>query len=562
MTLKAKLLGAFSVVVVIIFVIGGLALSSLSSMNQNGETMYEDRVMALSYLIDIVQHAEMARGEMLTSLLTEEVLRAEEALGELEYVDGVLEAYAGTYLTSEEAEALSQLESEWLDFSAALQFMNEEIQNGNVEAATRFTETAATEFAQVEETLESLIVINEGVAGELNAANQSLFEQSRMLMIAAAVAAVLAAAGLGIFLGRSIGGAASRVSDYMKAVAAGDLTREPLQVNRKDELGELMTSANTMQESLQDVLQGVADASSDVTQNSEELLQSVDEMRNGSEQVASTMEELASGAELQAGSAGTLAESIEAFLEQIEASRIAGEAASENTKAADEAAAVGRERMASSLTSMEDIHDAVRSAVADVRGLDEKTKNITSLVDMIQGVADQTNLLALNAAIEAARAGEHGRGFAVVADEVRKLAEQVSVSVSEITSIVHAIQQESAVVAAGLESGFKKAEAGAEQVRLTGEAFETVQQAAAASAERMQGLTGRLAEVTAGSGKIRSSISEVASVSQQSAAGIEETAASTEQSLSSMEEIASSSADLARLAENLQEKVQQFQLRA
>ncbi|MFC4736794.1 methyl-accepting chemotaxis protein [Bacillus daqingensis] len=323
-----------------------------------------------------------------------------------------------------------------------------------------------------------------------------------------------------------------------------------------------MTSANTMQESLQDVLQGVADASSDVTQNSEELLQSVDEMRNGSEQVASTMEELASGAELQAGSAGTLAESIEAFLEQIEASRIAGEAASENTKAADEAAAVGRERMVSSLTSMEDIHDAVRSAVADVRGLDEKTKNITSLVDMIQGVADQTNLLALNAAIEAARAGEHGRGFAVVADEVRKLAEQVSVSVSEITSIVHAIQQESAVVAAGLESGFKKAEAGAEQVRLTGEAFETVQQAAAASAERMQELTGRLAEVTAGSGKIRSSISEVASVSQQSAAGIEETAASTEQSLSSMEEIASSSADLARLAENLQEKVQQFQLRA
>nr|WP_246238052.1 methyl-accepting chemotaxis protein [Alkalicoccus luteus] len=560
--MKAKLLGAFSIVVVIIFVIGGLALSSLSSMNQNGETMYEDRVMALSHLIDVVQFAERARGEMLTSLLTDDPLRAEEALVELAYIDPILEEYAGTYLTSDEAEKLTQFQGEVANFSSALEFMNEEIQAGNMEAATRVTETAAMEFAQVEEALESLIVINEEVAAELNAANQSLFEQSRVLMIAAAVAAVLAAAGLGIFLGRSIGGAAGKVSDYMKAVAAGDLTREPLHVNRKDELGELMASANSMQRNLKDVLRGVTEASQDVTQNSEELLQSVDEMRNGSEQVASTMEELASGAELQAGSAGTLAESIEAFLDQIESSRLAGEAASTETKAADEAAEIGRERRVSSLASMEEIHEAVRAAVDDVRGLDEKTKNITSLVDMIQGVADQTNLLALNAAIEAARAGEHGRGFAVVADEVRKLAEQVSVSVAEITSIVHAIQQESAVVAAGLEGGFKKAEAGAEQVRLTGEAFETVQKAAAASAERMQELTGRLAEVTAGSGKIRSSISEVASVSQQSAAGIEETAASTEQSLSSMEEIASSSSDLARLAENLQEKVQQFQLRA
>src|SRR5699024_4194813 len=112
-----------------------------------------------------------------------------------------------------------------------------------------------------------------------------------------------------------------------------------------------------------------------------------------------------------------------------------------------------------------------RDAVQKVQGLDAQSQEISKLVSVIQDSAEQTNLLALNAAIEAARAGEHGKGFAVVADEVRKLAEQVSVSVTDITTIVTSIQNESSMVTESLEGGYKEVEQGTTQIEATGEKF-------------------------------------------------------------------------------------------
>src|SRR5690606_7168409 len=197
----------------------------------------------------------------------------------------------------------------------------------------------------------------------------------------------------------------------------------------------------------------------------------------------------------------------------------------------------------------------VQESVEKVKGLDSQSQDISKLVSVINDIADQTNLLALNAAIEAARAGEHGRGFAVVADEVRKLAEQVSVSVSDITEIVASIQRESTNVVQSLQLGYEEVAKGATQVKTTGDTFAEIDRAIGEMVSNIQIITSNLATMSNDSQEISATIQEIASISEESAAGVEQTSASTQQTSSIMEEIAKSSKDLSIVSEELNELV-------
>lgn len=179
---------------------------------------------------------------------------------------------------------------------------------------------------------------------------------------------------------------------------------------------------------------------------------------------------------------------------------------------------------------------------------------------MIRGIADQTNLLALNAAIEAARAGEQGKVFAVVADEVRKLAEQVGISVDDITGIVTNIQTDSTVVANSLEEGYAEVEQGTVQIKNTGETFHAINSFVTEMVQNITTVSENLSGIVSSSQQMSRSIENIAAVSEESAAGIQETAASAEQSSSSMEEVAGNSVQLAQLAEQFNDLISQFKL--
>ena len=220
----------------------------------------------------------------------------------------------------------------------------------------------------------------------------------------------------------------------------------------------------------------------------------------------------------------------------------------------------GNEAMSASIKQMATIDQIVKDTAQKVQGLEEQSKEISKLVSVINEIADQTNLLALNAAIEAARAGEHGRGFAVVADEVRKLAEQVGVSAMDITQIVSSIQNETGVVTESLLSVYKEVEEGTNQIETTGSTFEGINAAIQQMASRIESVTSHLNTMLTSSQEMNSSIQEVASISQETAAGVEETSATAEQTSSAMEEVSQNSNELSRLAENLNTLVKRFKL--
>lgn len=169
-------------------------------------------------------------------------------------------------------------------------------------------------------------------------------------------------------------------------------------------------------------------------------------------------------------------------------------------------------------------------------------------------------MLALNAAIEAARAGDQGKGFAVVANEVRKLAEEVTSSVGDITNIVTGIQKESNDVMRSLQNGYQVVEKDSKQITVTGEKFTEINQSVSDMVTMFQNVSSDLTEIVGDSEKMNQSIVEIASVSEESAAGVEQTAASSEQLLGSMEEVTHSADQLAQLAEDLSNKVSHFKI--
>lgn len=216
--------------------------------------------------------------------------------------------------------------------------------------------------------------------------------------------------------------------------------------------------------------------------------------------------------------------------------------------------------MANSVSQMQSIDNIVKNSVDGVKELDVKSGEISKLVGVIASIAEQTNLLALNAAIEAARVGDQGKGFAVVADEIRQLAEQVSVSVVDITDIVNNIQSESAKLVVGLETGYEQVEKGTNQIQQTGETFNKISSSVESMGNAIKEISNRLAGNRSTTKNMSTNIEEIAGLSEQSAAGIEQTSATAQQTTSTMQEVSSSSEELANLAEKLSNLVERFKI--
>lgn len=402
-------------------------------------------------------------------------------------------------------------------------------------------------------------LINDSRESALLSTKQSIKASVITLIISIAVSIILAVI-IAISINRFVQKQLNNVIDMATEISNGNLLVEKSQYDGKDEIGQLSVAMNIMLDNLRDMIKQITNVSETVSSQSEELTQSANEVKVGSNQAAATMQELSSGSESQANASTELAATMENFVGKIKESNTFGESIVFSAVSAQDLTEEGSRLMDSSIKQMNNIHRIVKASVSKVKDLDKQSKEISNLVGVIQSIAEQTNLLALNAAIEAARAGEHGKGFAVVANEVRKLAEQVSLSVSDITQIVDNIQLESNNVVSSLQEGYNEVEKGTSGIQTTGKTFEDIHAAISDVVDKIQGVAMRLNDIDQECGKMSSSIDDIASVSEESAAGIEQTAASVQQTSSSMDEIAGSSEQLSVLSEELNSLVKRFKL--
>lgn len=315
----------------------------------------------------------------------------------------------------------------------------------------------------------------------------------------------------------------------LTAMADGDLSENFNGVYKGYYL-KMQNDFNSLRESLHSAMSGVAKSANDVSQ-------SINEISSSSEQMAAGSTEQASQATEVASLVGEMTQNI--ILNTESANQMASNAKEQGVKALE-----GGKVVAETVDGMMIISQIIEKSATTINGLGESSKKIGEITQVIDDIADQTNLLALNAAIEAARAGEHGRGFAVVADEVSRLADRTTKATKEITVMISQIQNDTIEAVTSIEEGSTEVAKGKELVTKAGKMIETIIE----GAENVSNLSEQVAKAS----------DEQSSSAEQISTNIEAIANVTNESAQGIEQIARASEELQRLTENLENLISSF----
>jgi methyl-accepting chemotaxis protein len=405
----------------------------------------------------------------------------------------------------------------------------------------------------------------------------------------------------------------TKIAQTAIEIARGNLSVSVEPQSEKDELG---IAFSEMLVQLRQMVSDIADNAGQLNASSTTMAISAAQAGDATAQIATTIQQVASGTNQQTGSITRVAGSVEQMNRAIEgvaqgtqeqanaitrASQLTSDLSqaiqhlaqatrnsAEGGNAASQASTDGIQTVENTIHAIQAIQEKVGLSSQKVQEMGERSRQIGVIVETIEDIASQTNLLALNAAIEAARAGEHGKGFAVVADEVRKLAERASTSSKEIVGLISGIQKTSQEAVLVMQSGAKEVENGVGTADQAGEALRKIQetamnvykdatqaaqiadQALKASNELVLAMdsvsavveenTAATEEMTAGSNEVTQTIESIASVSEENSAAVEEISANAEEMTAQVKEFSDSAQAMAEMAKELQNVVNRFTL--
>ena len=337
--------------------------------------------------------------------------------------------------------------------------------------------------------------------------NAAKSESLMILLVGGLIAAVLAIS-VAFLLSHSIAGRLRQVVEVARNVAQGRLDSDIERAGR-DEIGVLLDAFGTMQERLREMIGQIragavqlVEAAQNISSTSTQLSVSTQEQSQAASSMAATVEELTVSINHVADNANE-----------------AHGLSSDSGRQSAEGGAVIQETLA----SMQRIADTVQGAAAQIAELGQHSDQISSIVNVIKEIADQTNLLALNAAIEAARAGEQGRGFAVVADEVRLLAQRTANSTQEITEMIKKIQLGTRSAVSNMEIGVQQVSSGVEQASQAGDAIVTIRQASASVVGVVDQISLALREQTVASQDVARNVERIAQMSMENSEAVADT---------------------------------------
>lgn len=367
-----------------------------------------------------------------------------------------------------------------------------------------------------------------------NANSQQRDAQSNALFWTVTLACIGIAVGIGIatLIARGISSSVTAMADALSEIASNNLAAPDVVVATEDEVGQASLALNKMKNNLRQLIQSIAGTAEHVASASEEIsssasqqAQSAETQKDQAAQVATAMQEMSSTV--------------------LQVSENSNKAAEASNKAA-ETARHGGEIVEETLSKMRAIADSVSGTAKKMEELGKSSDQIGRIAGVIDDIADQTNLLALNAAIEAARAGEQGRGFAVVADEVRKLAERTTTATKEIAQMIQNIQDETKTAVTAMEEGTRQVDDGVNSTAQAGNSLKEIIHMSEQVGEMITHIATAATEQSSASEEVNNNMDRIAKLVKESAEGAQQSAKACQ--------------DLSGLALDLQKLVANFKL--
>jgi len=532
---KRSALG-FGLIGLLVLFLGIFALKQMANMREESREVDENwlpSIMALSELnvtvmrirantlrLALAEDPQMVqdRAQRLTQLLTEVVQR-----------DG---QYAELITTPDEKASYQRFKQSFDQYLLAQQLVMKHVLGGEHAKAVAVVNGAINEHADtVTASLNQLLAINSEEAGRAAERASSQYDTAFKWVVATLVLAAGITVTLAWVFTRSVVGPLGMAVSVAERIAAGDLTGD-FTVEGKDEPARLLNSLKTMQGNLRGTIQGIAESSNQLASAAEELNVVTEDSTRGLHQQNHEIEQAAAAVN-----------QMTAAVDEVARNAVA---TSEASQESSDTAHRGRRQVMQTVESIDLLAGDVTNTAGEVERLAGQVRDISKVVEVIRSIAEQTNLLALNAAIEAARAGEQGRGFAVVADEVRALAHRTQQSTGEIEQMIGSVHQGTDKAVSAMHISNERARTTLEMARAAGDALDGITGAISQISERNLVIASASEEQAQVAREVDRNLVAIRDLSLQSAAGANQTSAASQ--------------ELARLAVDLNGLVGRFRI--
>ncbi|NBA23364.1 HAMP domain-containing protein [Aeromonas caviae] len=474
MTIGKKLTAGFAVLGLMVSFIGGFSLVQFGNMNDVAIRFTDSILPAVNRTSAIGDSlGELRRYELGYFVVAAEPLKRAEyrniASQQLNSIAQQLIAHDKTIWPEDVAErrTFDAVKSDW-DRYVALHQRVQQLQDSDqlAEAQQIFLEEGVPLYTALSKSVASLIQINHGYASESRSDIVDSYQSANLSVTIALVIGLILVVVLSVVLTRQIRDPLIMLARQAQRIASGDLGRGELQEwvrgNRfnRDELGQLGSAIDRMQGALAELVS--------------EISGSVSQLSSAVEEVSAISEQSAKGMASQQGEVSQVATAMNEMQSTVnEVARNTTDAMGA-AKQASRTSTQGNQVVRSAIGSIEQVSRQIEQAGSVVQQLETDSASISMVLDVIRGIAEQTNLLALNAAIEAARAGEQGRGFAVVADEVRSLAQRTQASTAEISKMIEVLQERTAEAGSAMQLSRQQMQESVELAREAGSSIDSI----------------------------------------------------------------------------------------
>jgi methyl-accepting chemotaxis protein len=545
MTIKARLIFLVGFASILMVLIGAMGLNTMSSLEHSMKSVYADRLIPTGQLSKIIGYMRDNRIQLFAALQHDSTnefskmhdhavtMHTDIVTGNIGKISKLWDEYMSTYLTPDESVLAEKFATSRGAFvKEGVIPARDALLAGDYRGSNLvLLQKVNTLFVPANAHAEELLQLQLDVARQLNDEAEAYHSRTLTIYLILIIGGIGMLATLAFMTISGIGRAVADLERAASGLAAGDLTVRIKGIG-KDELGRVSRAFNTMGDKFSTVIQDLSGATGQLASAAEETSAVTEQTSQGitrqlaeTDQVATAMNEMNATVHEVAQNAALAAES---------------------ARHADEASHRGKKVVEQTINVINNLATEVERAATVIHTLEKESVDIGSVLDVIRGIAEQTNLLALNAAIEAARAGEQGRGFAVVADEVRSLASRTQQSTKEIDAMISRLQAGARGAVEAMEVSRNQAKAGVEQ--------------AAEAGASLDDITDAVRQINDMNTQIASAAEQQSSVAEEINRNIVTISQITDETASGAVQTSNASAEVARLAEQLQELVKQFRV--